>query len=161
MKLLYYPDKRLFVKPEDCDGGVNTQIFCDMLELMRTKNGVGLSAIQVGIPKAFFVMEVNSHTRLIINPKILEMGGPIVAAMEGCLSVPGHFEVYGRYDTVKLEHGLPGGRMTEDFAGFAARVVQHETEHCEGKMFLDPLSKARKGAILGHMMKLRKAGQLK
>ena len=161
MKLVYYPDKRLFVKPDECIELVGQQTVNEMMDLMLEKNGVGLSAIQVGINKSFFVMKCGPQTGLYINPVVTPLGESQSSAPEGCLSAPGFFQSVHRYTDVSLEHGIAGDRKTSVFNGFAARIVQHETEHCYGKMFSDHFTKAQKSAMLGHLMKLRRAGQLR
>lgn len=161
MKLLYYPDKKLFLKPENCSEGVDPELAAQMWDFMLAHGGVGLSAIQVGIPKAFFVARTLGTRWVWLNPQIVEASDETVIEPEGCLSAPGFYEKIKRFQTVTLEHGLPDDRKRETFSGFDARIIQHETEHCNGNMFSDHFTSARRSAMLGHIMKLKKMGKLR
>jgi peptide deformylase len=131
----------------------------DMVETMRAARGVGLSAVQIGVPLRIFVLEAESkHVWAFINPTVLPQGAPI-PMHEGCLSLPGIFEWVPRAPealmtadafmedvggeikpgTVLPLSGLMVGADALRFSGLTAHAAQHEHDHLEGKMFADDL----------------------
>lgn len=123
----------------------------DMLETMYAAHGVGLAAPQVGKPLRMLVMDAGQgenirDPRVIINPE-LELGGEIIVSeKEGCLSVPlGYRADVKRHSSVRLTGlDLEGRKLDEVLEGFPAIVVQHETDHLDGKLFIDRLSHLRR-----------------
>ncbi|MDT3398156.1 peptide deformylase [Streptomyces sp. B1866] len=124
-----------------------------MRETMHAAPGVGLAAPQVGVPLRIAVIEdpaevpepvraargrVPQPFRVLVNPSYEPVGGRRAAFFEGCLSVPGWQAVVGRYERVRLR-GLDerGRELDEEFAGWPARIVQHETDHLAGTLYLD------------------------
>ncbi|MFJ5533148.1 peptide deformylase [Streptomyces sp. NPDC093261] len=122
-------------------------------ETMRAAPGVGLAAPQVGVALRIAVIEdpapvpeeirvARERTpqpfRVLVNPSYEALGGERAAFFEGCLSVPGWQAVVARHARVRLraldEHGAP---VDEEFAGWPARIVQHETDHLDGVLYLD------------------------
>ena len=124
----------------------------DMYETMYEANGVGLAAPQVGILKRIVVIDIgddNAYT--LINPKIIEADGEQTGE-EGCLSLPGIHETVKRGNKIRVKY------MDEDFVeheeeveGYLARVMQHEFDHLDGKMFIDHISPLRKQMIKGKL----------
>lgn len=119
----------------------------DMFETMHKANGVGLAAIQIGIPLRLFVIEAhieadNFHFRgAFINPKILKEGGNFVKHPEGCLSVPQLAAPVERFEDIELEwYDERWNYHKEKFSGYEARMIQHEYDHLEGKLYIDYLS---------------------
>lgn len=116
----------------------------EMLELMYEAKGVGLAANQVNIPLRFFVCNPTGTKGedefVFINPVISKPKGT-AEAEEGCLSMPGLYEPVKRPEAVHVEaYDLSGNQIALDLNGFFARVVQHETDHLDGVLFIDRLS---------------------
>ena len=136
----------------------------EMVDMMRAQNGVGLAAPQVGLLSRFLVM-LDPDTETVyrmINPKIISYGAEDCIMEEGCLSVLGNdgLPVYAnvtRPSTVVVswldEHG---DEKMAQMSGLPARIVQHETDHLDGKLFVDYLSPIRREML---MRKVRKNKQ--
>jgi peptide deformylase len=121
-------------------------LISDMFETMHKANGIGLSAVQIGIPLRVFVVEAhieeeNFHFRgAFINPKIVEELGMDIKHPEGCLSVPGLTAMVERSEGIEMEwYDDQWKYHKEKFYGFAARILQHEYDHLEGKIYTDYL----------------------
>jgi peptide deformylase len=154
--ILIYPDKRLkevSKEVESFDEELHN-LLDDMYETMINKNGVGLAAIQIGIPKRVLIINVpieadseepevlqpKENTLEVINPKILHSEGK-TKYQEGCLSVPGYFEEVDRFKFVRIEYQDRFGKkhILEDDE-FLAIAIQHEMDHLDGKIFVEKLS---------------------
>jgi peptide deformylase len=145
MKIVKYPHPSLRhpAKPVASLDGAMRRIVAQMLELMYEHKGLGLAAPQVGLPYQLFVMNVKGdpkepgEQRIYINPVLSEKKG-IVEAEEGCLSFPDLFQKVRRAKQIRVmaydERGEPIDRVLTDLE---ARVVQHETDHLHGKLFID------------------------
>lgn len=126
-----------------------TQRFIDdMVETMREYEGVGLAAPQVHVSRQIAVIQVQSHPRyrdmppipltVIVNPLLTPVGEETAADWEGCLSIPDFRGMTPRYATVRLEaQGRHGERIELVAKDFFARVLQHETDHLNGRVYLD------------------------
>lgn len=127
----------------------------EMVEMMRAQNGVGLAAPQVGILSRFLVMmDPDSETVYrMINPKILSYSDEVCTMEEGCLSVLGNdnlpiFANVSRPQSVIVEWTDEFGKSkTAQMSGIPARIVQHETDHLDGKLFIDYLSPVRREMV--------------
>ena len=135
----------------------------DMLETMRAAPGIGLAAIQVGIPKRVIVLDIASkdeprNPMFFINPEIIEKSDNNSTYEEGCLSVPGQFAEIDRPDKCHIKyldyHGQPKEIKAE---GMLATCIQHEIDHLEGILFIDYLSKLKKSMIIKKLFKQKKA----
>ncbi|MBI2527010.1 MAG: peptide deformylase [Candidatus Rokubacteria bacterium] len=120
----------------------------DMVETMREYNGAGLAAPQVHAPVQICVIEVNSNPRypdadsipltVLVNPKVTPLTEETEEGWEGCLSVPDMRGMVPRYTAVRLEaHDRDGGPIDVVAKEFFARVIQHETDHLNGIVYLD------------------------
>jgi len=134
------------------------QIIDDMYETMYGARGVGLAAPQVGLSMRLFVVDASvfadeepdlkDFKKTFINATILEETGEEWGFNEGCLSIPDIREDVYRKPTVKISYYDENWKHHEDtFSGLAARVIQHEYDHIEGKLFTDKLSPLRKRLI--------------
>ena len=134
------------------------ELIANMFETMNRADGVGLAAPQIGLPIRVVTIDLDvmsddlpefkDFRRAYINPHILEVGGEEVSMEEGCLSLPGIHEPVTRQETVKVYYrDADFVEHTEVFSGYIARVIQHEYDHLEGKMFIDHLSPIRKQLI--------------
>ena len=135
----------------------------DMLETMYAAPGIGLAAIQVGIPKRVIVLDIASkdsprNPMFFINPEIIEKSENYLTYEEGCLSVPGQFAEIDRSDKCHIKYldyyGLPKEIKAE---GMLATCVQHEIDHLDGILFIDYLSKLKKSMIIKKLSKQKKA----
>ncbi len=133
----------------------------EMVDMMAAQNGVGLAAPQVGILQRFLVM-MDPDTEIVykmINPKILSRSEDVVTMEEGCLSVLGGdglpvFANVSRPQSVTVEWTDENGvQQAAQMSGLPARIVQHETDHLDGKLFIDYLSPVRREML---MRKVRK-----
>ena len=118
----------------------------EMFELMYTADGIGLAANQVGIPRRLFVVNLSGGERdpaeefVFINPTITSRRGSAVAE-EGCLSLPGVYGDVRRPEAITVQaYGLDGQPFEMKLDDLPARVVQHETDHLDGRMFIDRMS---------------------
>lgn len=115
-------------------------LIADMFETMYAAEGIGLAAPQVGRGDRVFVMDVDENPLAMINPEIIESEGS-ERAEEGCLSIP---EIFGDVDRatriVARATGVDGKTFEVEMTALAARCVQHEIDHLDGKLFIDYLS---------------------
>ncbi|MEJ5993947.1 peptide deformylase [Pedobacter sp. Du54] len=127
------------------------QLISNMFETMNNANGVGLAAPQVGLPIRLFIVDTKAEEdeeifkKVFINAQILEETGEPWAFNEGCLSIPEIREDIMRKPTILIRYYDQNWKLHEEkVSGFAARVIQHEYDHIEGKLFTDKLSLLRK-----------------
>jgi len=136
------------------------QLIADMFETMRASDGIGLAAPQVGRSLRIFVVdtspisddkeepELKDFKRLFINPYILEEWGDPWSFEEGCLSLPNIREEVTRPGSVRIEYYDENWDLKEEeFDGIRARVIQHEYDHLEGKLFVDKVNPIRRKLI--------------
>jgi peptide deformylase len=129
------------------------RIVDEMTELMYEAKGVGLAANQVDLPLRLFVMNLEGERsarqeqRVLINPVITRPKGQ-AEAEEGCLSLPGLYSQVARPQRVTIHaFDLSGNELRQEVEGMFARVVQHETDHLDGVLFIDRLSPTRRLAV--------------
>ena len=131
----------------------------DMLETMYAANGIGLAAIQIGVPKRIIVMDISKdenkkEPRYFVNPKIRNRDKLKSTYEEGCLSVPNQFAEIDRPSKCEVEYlDYNGDKKTLKAEGLLATCVQHEMDHLEGILFIDYLSKLKKSMILKKLSK--------
>ena len=131
----------------------------DMLETMYAAPGIGLAAIQVGVPKRVIVLDIAQkdgpkNPMYFVNPEIIETSSSISTYEEGCLSVPGQFAEIDRPDKCHIKYLDYYGQPKEIKAeGMLATCIQHEIDHLEGILFIDYLSKLRKSMIIKKLSK--------
>lgn len=128
------------------------QLISDMFDTMYYANGVGLAAPQIGLPIRLFIVDTGEdedgtpgYKKVFINAEILEETGEAWSFNEGCLSIPDIRENIMRKPNVKITYFDENWvEHTEDVDGMPARVIQHEYDHIEGKLFTDKVSVLRK-----------------
>ena len=131
----------------------------DMLETMYAAPGIGLAAIQIGIPKRVIVLDLASkdepkNPMHFVNPEIIDKSNNNLTYEEGCLSVPGQFAEIDRPDKCHLKYLDYYGQPKEIKAeGMLATCIQHEIDHLEGILFIDYLSKLKKSMIIKKLSK--------
>ena len=139
----------------------------DMLETMYDAPGIGLAAIQVGVPKRLLVMDLqekNEETgatihepRVFINPEILKTSEEMSVYNEGCLSVPDQYADVERPKTVRARWlDRDGKRHEQELDEMLATCLQHEMDHLEGILFIDHLSKLKRDMVLKKLQKARR-----
>lgn len=114
------------------------ELIKDMRKAMKEAKGVGLAANQIGLNLRVFIAEHDGKFYSIFNPKIAKTFGEREPVEEGCLSVPGKYGLIGRYDRVVLEAFDRSGKKIKIKAwGLLAQIFQHETDHLDGKLYID------------------------
>lgn len=128
----------------------------DMFETMYAAEGVGLAAPQIGLNLRLFVMDCEGVKLIAANPEIIATSGE-QSSQEGCLSVGKVPAVLARAEKARLRAQDEKGEWFElDATGYAARAFQHETDHCDGKLFIDHLPKLRRDMVLKRFKKEKK-----
>jgi peptide deformylase len=134
----------------------------DMLETMYAAPGIGLAAIQVGVPQRVIVMDLAKEDeppapRYFANPEILESSEEVQTYEEGCLSVPEYFDEVERPSRVKLRYLNYQGEQIEEWAeGMYAVCIQHEMDHLQGTLFIDHLSRLKRSFAINKVKKAKK-----
>ncbi len=136
----------------------------DMFETMYAAPGVGLAAVQVGVSQRLFVMDCSGgkdpdQQVVMINPEIIHVEGE-QNGEEGCLSFPGIFTPVERsLRAVVRAHDINGNEIEIDETELTARCMLHETDHCDGIVFLDKMSALKRELVKRKIKKLQKAGK--
>jgi len=135
----------------------------DMLETMYAAPGIGLAAIQVGVPKRIIVLDIEQKEGqkkplFLVNPEIIQKSKNLSTYEEGCLSVPGQFAEIDRPDKCHIKYlDYYGEKKEINAEGMLATCIQHEMDHLEGILFIDYLSKLKKTMIIKKLSKQKKA----
>lgn len=164
MKLCGDPILRTTCEPVDEINDELRATMDTMVAMMREQSGVGLAAPQVGITQRFLVMMTPDDEKIfkMINPRIVSYGDKTCIMEEGCLSVLGgdNLPVYAnvtRPESVVVEWTNENGeQMSAEMSGVPARIVQHETDHLDGKLFIDYLSGARREMVMRRVRRHKK-----
>jgi peptide deformylase len=132
----------------------------DMLETMYDAPGIGLAAVQIGVPKRVIVMDISRgeaaerEPRYFINPEITWASEETQPYEEGCLSVPDIYDQIERPARVKLRYlNYQGEPVEEEAEGIFAVCIQHEMDHLEGVLFIDHLSRLKRGRAVQKVKK--------
>ena len=135
----------------------------DMLETMYAAPGIGLAAVQIGVPKRVIVMDLAGDEeppppRYFVNPEILWTSEEMAVRQEGCLSVPEVFDDVERPAQCRISYlNYQGDRIEEDCDGLYAVCIQHEMDHLEGVLFIDHLSRLKRERAIIKVRKTQKA----
>jgi peptide deformylase len=163
LNILRYPDARLHkvAAPVTVFDETLKRLVADMVETMYAAPGIGLAATQVDVHKRIIVVDVSErHDSLVVlvNPEILESTGESDIE-EGCLSVPGIYELVPRAERVKVRaYDQNGNPFTLEAQGLLAVCIQHEMDHLQGKVFVEHLSQLKQQRIRAKLAKqLRKS----
>ena len=157
------PTLKLVSKPVDAVDDELRALMDDMLETMYAAPGIGLAAIQVGVPKRVIVMDIarpeeEKAPRYFVNPEILWASEETVPYEEGCLSVPEISDEVERPARVKLRYlDYHGKEIEEDAEGLFAVCIQHEMDHLQGVLFIDHLSRLKREQAVKKVKKQAKA----
>ena len=165
LPIIWAPDPRLKVVSEaveTVDGRVR-RLMDDMLDTMYAEPGVGLSAIQVGVPRRVVVADAarqggEPRPLRLVNPAIAAVSDETAVYEEGCLSLPEHFAEIERPAEIDVTYiDETGEERSLRAGGLLARCIQHELDHLEGLLFVDRLSAVRRGIILRKLAKQKRA----
>ena len=169
LPIVEVPDPRLrqISSPVEAVDDDVRKLVADMFETMYAAPGIGLAAIQVGVPKRILVIDLQEPVeedgepvrdpRVFINPEIVEHSAQDVPYTEGCLSVPDQYAEVDRPDRIRARWlDLDGKQHDEEIAGLLATCLQHEMDHLEGILFIDHLSRLKRDMILKKLAKQRK-----
>ena len=166
--IVHYPDPVLLsVGKPVIDGEFNIdleKLVGNMFETMENAGGVGLAAPQVGVSKRLFVMDVpvkdaENERHALINPEIIHVEGEQTGE-EGCLSFPGLYQVVQRDLRVLVRAmNIRGEQFELDVSDLAARCILHETDHCDGIVFLDRMTLLKRQFAKRKIKTLQKTGK--
>ena len=160
-KILTEPNKllRQVSKSVDKVGDEERELMDDMLDTMYDAPGIGLAAIQIGVPKRIIVMDIENKDKekkpmYFVNPIIKNKNSNHSTYEEGCLSVPNQFAEVNRPSTCEVEYlDYNGDKKILKASGLLATCIQHEIDHLEGILFIDYLSKLKKMMIVKKLSK--------
>jgi peptide deformylase len=179
LPIIEVPDPRLkqVSTPVEAVDDELRALIADMFETMYAAPGIGLAAVQVGVPRRVLVIDLQEPVpsgaegpeeeggepvrdpRVFINPEILEHSDKDVPYTEGCLSVPDQYAEVDRPDRIRARWlDLDGIAREEEITGMLAVCLQHEMDHLEGILFIDRLSRLKREMILRRIAKLRREG---
>ena len=159
--ILTEPNKilRQISKPVEKVGDEERELMRDMLETMYVANGIGLAAIQIGVPKRIIVIDISKEKNkknpmYFVNPLIIKKNDEKTTYEEGCLSVPNQFAEIDRPSKCEVEYlDYNGNKQNLQAEGLLATCIQHEIDHLEGILFIDYLSKLKKAIIVKKLSK--------
>ena len=146
-------------QPVEQVGESEKELMNDMLETMYAANGIGLAAIQIGVPKRVIVMDLSKEENkklpmYFVNPVITKKNNEKTTYEEGCLSVPNQFAEIDRPSKCEVEYlDYDGNKQNLQAEGLLATCIQHEIDHLEGILFIDYLSKLKKTIIIKKLSK--------
>jgi len=158
MEITEFPEKVLKESGEPVVefGAELERLTSDMFETMYAAEGVGLAAPQVGLSLRLFVMDCNGLKLVAANPEIVSTEGE-QEGEEGCLSVGKIHAPLKRAERVRLRaQDLRGEWFEQEAEGLAARCFLHETDHCDGTLFIDRLSPLRRDMVKRRFQKMKK-----
>ena len=145
--------------PVDSVGKEEQKLMDDMLETMYNANGIGLAAIQIGVPKRIIVIDISKkedekNPMYFVNPIIKNKNSDLSTYEEGCLSVPNQFAEINRPSICEVEYlNYEGEKKILKAVGLLSTCIQHEIDHLEGILFIDYLSKLKKTIIIKKLSK--------
>jgi peptide deformylase len=162
--ILTAPDPRLQAVSSDVEK-VDSEVrklVDDMAESMYAADGIGLAAVQIGVPKRVIVIDLDQkegkkNPRAFINPKILWASEEMAVFEEGCLSVPEIWDDVERPARIKCEYlDLDGKKVELEADGMLATCLQHEMDHLNGVLFIDHLSRLKRSMAIKKLTKAKK-----
>ena len=160
-KIITVPDSilREISTPIDKFGKVEKKLIDDLFDSMYHSNGIGLAAIQIGVPKRIIVLDVSSKDEkkdpiCFINPVIKRKSKELSSYEEGCLSIPDTFIEIERPSVCEVEYlDYDGKKKNIKCEGLLSTCVQHEIAHCDGELIIDFLSKLKKDMVIKKLSK--------
>ncbi len=164
LPIITAPDPRLKTISQPVDSVTDDirKLMDDMLETMYAAPGIGLAAIQVGVPKRVIVMDLAREgeppaPRYFVNPEVVAVSEETRPYQEGCLSVPDFYEEVERPVRATVTYlDYDGTAQTVEADGLLATCLQHEIDHLDGILFIDHLSRLKRSIIVKKLVKARK-----
>ena len=159
LEIKRYPDRILKRKARDVDSitDADRKLIRDMFETMYISGGVGLAAPQVGVSKRIIVCNPTGEKKdelAVINPRILYRKGRKIKDCEGCLSVPGITAEVARFSILAFSGMGPRGQeIRQEARDLPARIIDHETDHLDGVLFIDRLGFLKKKMLIARYKK--------
>jgi peptide deformylase len=162
--ILTLPDPRLRLvsKPVDKIDAATRRLIDDMFETMYGAPGIGLAAIQVGVPKRVIIMDLAKKDeprspKVYINPEVVWASEERATYEEGCLSIPEYYEEVERPAQVRVRYtDLEGNAQEVEAGGLLATCLQHEIDHLNGVLFIDHISKLKRSRVIKKFAKAAK-----
>ncbi len=163
--LILLPDpvlKQVSDPVEQVDDAVR-KLADDMLETMYDAPGIGLAAIQVGVPRRLLVIDISREEddpkpQVFINPEIVSWSDERSVYEEGCLSIPDYYAEVERPASISVRHvDLAGEMQTIEAEGLLATCLQHEIDHLNGVLFIDHISRLKRQMVIRKFTKTAKA----
>lgn len=158
-----YPNKELFTATRDIPkdqikAETFSQIGAAMLEILRKKGGIGLSANQVGLPLNMCVIEVDTNNpKILLNPRIVKMSDKMTRKREGCLSLPGTIAMVNRHTNIVVEYeDVTGKTQKIEADGLLSHCLQHEIDHLTGILMINRLNQFHKNKALKEVHRYKK-----
>ena len=166
------PILRQISKPVELFDDALRTLVADMFETMYAAPGIGLAAVQVGVPVRLLVIDLQEpeeeggepvrDPKVFVNPEVLWHSDDEVPYTEGCLSVPEQYAEVMRPDRIRARwRDVDGGTYEEEIEGLLAVCLQHEMDHLNGVLFIDHLSRLKRDMVLKKLAKWRKEQQKK
>ncbi|MDC0031359.1 peptide deformylase [Candidatus Pelagibacter sp.] len=160
-RIITVPDKilRKISTPIDNVGNHEKKLIDDLFESMYDSNGIGLAAIQIGVPKRVIVLDVSNKDKeknpmCFINPVIKKKSESLSIYEEGCLSIPDTFIEIERPSICEVEYlDYNGNKKNIKCQGLLSTCIQHEIAHCDGELIIDYLSKLKKDMVIKKLSK--------
>jgi peptide deformylase len=153
-------------KPVGAVDGSARKLWDDMLETMYHAPGIGLAAIQIGVPQRLIVVDLSKEGEekkplFLANPEIIWSSESLSDYEEGCLSIPEYYEMVTRPSEVKVRYlDRQGEAMELQAGGLLATCLQHEIDHLNGVLFIDHISKLKRDRVVKKFQKAQKLGKL-
>ncbi len=163
------PDEKTLREVSKPVGQVDTQVkrlWDDMLETMYHAPGIGLAAIQIGVPQRLIVIDLSKEGEekkplFLANPEIVWSSETVSDYEEGCLSIPEYYEMVTRPSDIKVRYvDRQGEAMELQAGGLLATCLQHEIDHLNGVLFIDHISKLKRDRVVKKFQKAQKLGKL-
>jgi peptide deformylase len=166
-EIIVLPDKRLRLvsEPATLVDPALRPLVDDMFETMYEAPGIGLAAIQVGVPKRVIVMDLAKKDdppapQVFINPQVLWRSDERTTYEEGCLSIPEFYEEVERPSRVRVRFlDLDGAEQELEASGLLATCMQHEIDHLDGVLFIDHISKLKRDRVIKKFIKAAKRAE--
>ena len=140
MNIIKYPNNCLRVRSKNAEHFDNNlkDLVKSMENVLVESNGVGLSAVQIGLSLRIILIKCGNFIMPMINPLIIHKIGSKSTILEGCLSIPNFYNKVERYKSIRVSfYDATGKHFTNDYKGFIARIIQHECDHLEGVLIID------------------------
>lgn len=167
--IITLPDEKTLREVSKPVGAVDTSVrdlWDDMLETMYRAPGIGLAAIQIGVPRRLVVLDLSKDGEdkkplFLANPEIVWSSETQSDYEEGCLSIPDFYEMVTRPSEVKVRYlDRQGNAMEMQASGLMATCLQHEIDHLNGVLFIDHISRLKRERVLKKFTKAQKLGKL-